>query len=137
VDYLFSFTVELFHTTKRGDAQLVNVSGQCAAAALKPPLKESEPPSLDQVRIAFDSDAVLFDDAIELPILFPPRLISPFCSFAWSPGSGPIPEGLQRPGTALHQPERAIHQAAPLIQLGDPLQIRGAQLDFRRRQVLA
>jgi 5'-nucleotidase len=82
VDYLFAFTVELFLTTKRGDAQLVTVSGQCAAAALKPPLKESEPPSLDQVRIAFDSDAVLFDDASELPILFPTRLISPFCSFA-------------------------------------------------------
>jgi 5'-nucleotidase len=65
VDYLEAFGVDLFLTTNPGDAQRVIDSGQCAAAVLKPPREGLAPPT-DQVRIAFDGDAVLFADASEV-----------------------------------------------------------------------
>jgi 5'-nucleotidase len=66
VDYLDAFDVDLFLTTNPGDAQRVIDSGQCAAALLKPPPQLGQPPSEDQVRIAFDGDAVLFADTSEV-----------------------------------------------------------------------
>lgn len=66
VDYLDAFSVDLFLTTNPGDAQRVIDSGLCAAALLKPPPHEGQPPPEDQVRIAFDGDAVLFADASEV-----------------------------------------------------------------------
>ena len=66
VEYLDAFTVDLFLTTNPGDAQRVIDSGQCAAALLKPPPQLGLPPLEDQVRIAFDGDAVLFADASEV-----------------------------------------------------------------------
>jgi 5'-nucleotidase len=66
VDYLDAFAVDLFLTTNRGDAQRVIDSGQCAAAVLKAPPREGLAPPEDQVRIAFDGDAVLFADASEV-----------------------------------------------------------------------
>ncbi len=72
VEYLFAFTVELFLTTKLGDAQRVTVSGQCAAAVLKPLPEESEPPPVDQVRIVFDSDAVSSTMPASYPCCFRP-----------------------------------------------------------------
>ena len=66
VDYLDAFAVDLFLTTNVDDAQRVIDAQACAAAVLKPPPHAAEAPPEDQVRIAFDGDAVLFDDASEL-----------------------------------------------------------------------
>ncbi len=66
VDYLDAFDVDLFLTTNVEDAQRVIDSGQCPAAIVKPPPQEPRDLPQGQVRIAFDGDAVLFDDASEL-----------------------------------------------------------------------
>ncbi len=66
VDYLEAFDVDLFLTTNIKDAQRVIDSRTCAAAIVKnPPADISEIPE-NQVRIAFDGDAVLFDDKSEI-----------------------------------------------------------------------
>jgi len=66
VDYLDAFDVDLFLTTRSKDAQKVIDAGGCAAAILKdPPETQAEIPA-GQVRIAFDGDGVLFDEASEL-----------------------------------------------------------------------
>ena len=65
-DYLEAFDVDLFLTTNHEDAQKVIDSGACASAVLStPPSYRCEIPE-GQVRIAFDGDAVLFDEASEL-----------------------------------------------------------------------
>ncbi|QJD98691.1 5'-nucleotidase [Massilia forsythiae] len=65
VDYLDAFAVDLFLTTNVEDAQRVIDAQAAAAAVLKPPPGSCDAPE-DQVRIAFDGDAVLFDDSSEL-----------------------------------------------------------------------
>jgi len=65
-DYLEAFDVDLFLTTNEEDAQKVIDNRVCAAAVLSiPPEYKCEIPE-DQVRIAFDGDAVLFDETSEL-----------------------------------------------------------------------
>jgi 5'-nucleotidase len=66
VDYLDAFSVDLFLTTNVDDAQRIIDAKACAAAVLKAPPHEGAAPPEDQVRIAFDGDAVLFDDSSEL-----------------------------------------------------------------------
>jgi 5'-nucleotidase len=66
VDYLDAFDVDLFLTTNVADAQKVIDGKVCAAAILKEPPRDRPPLPEDQVRIAFDGDAVLFDDSSEL-----------------------------------------------------------------------
>jgi 5'-nucleotidase len=66
VDYLDAFAVDLFLTTNVEDAQRIIDAQACAAAVLKPPPNNGDAPLEDQVRIAFDGDAVLFDDSSEL-----------------------------------------------------------------------
>jgi len=66
VDYLEAFDVDLFLTTYKADAQQVIDSRMCAAALLKEPPKQMDKIPEGQVRIAFDGDAVLFDDSSEL-----------------------------------------------------------------------
>lgn len=66
VDYLDAFDVDLFLTTNVEDAQRVIDSQACAAAVLKPPPHSAVAPPSNQVRLAFDGDAVLFDDSSEL-----------------------------------------------------------------------
>ncbi|MEO1957404.1 MAG: 5'-nucleotidase [Methylophilaceae bacterium] len=65
-DYIEAFDVDLFLTTNIDDAQKVMDAGKCAVALLKDPPKEVEQLPSDQVRIAFDGDAVLFDESSEL-----------------------------------------------------------------------
>ncbi|HIE91218.1 MAG TPA: 5'-nucleotidase [Methylophilaceae bacterium] len=65
-DYIEAFDVDLFLTTNIDDAQKVMDAGKCAVALLKEPPKEVEQLPSDQVRIAFDGDAVLFDESSEL-----------------------------------------------------------------------
>lgn len=66
VNYLEAFDVDLFLTTSVKDAQRVIDNGGCAAAIVRPPPSERTMLPEDQVRIAFDGDAVLFDDSSEL-----------------------------------------------------------------------
>lgn len=66
VPYLDAFDVDLFLTTNIKDAQKVIDGGNCAAAIVKaPPADLAEIPA-GQVRIAFDGDAVLFDESSEI-----------------------------------------------------------------------
>ncbi|MDO4441532.1 MAG: 5'-nucleotidase [Moraxella sp.] len=65
-DYIKDFDVDLFLTTNREDAQKVADAKICACAILDAaPIDVSELDT-EQVRIAFDGDAVLFDEAGEL-----------------------------------------------------------------------
>jgi 5'-nucleotidase len=66
VDFLNAFDVDLFLTTNTKDAQAVIDSGACATAILSPPPAGIAAQSDDQVRFAFDGDAVLFDESSEL-----------------------------------------------------------------------
>ena len=66
VEYLDAFDVDLFLTTNAKDAQRVVDGGTCAVAIVKPPPTDTAPIPKDQVRIAFDGDAVLFDETSEL-----------------------------------------------------------------------
>ncbi len=66
VDYLEAFGVDLFLTTTVVDAQKVIDGKTCAAAVLKKPPKNQKKIPEGQVRIAFDGDAVLFDESSEI-----------------------------------------------------------------------
>ena len=66
VDYLEAFDVDLFLTTNAEDAQKVIDSRSCAAAVVTPPPDGIQTIQTDQVRIAFDGDAVLFDESSEI-----------------------------------------------------------------------
>jgi 5'-nucleotidase len=66
-EYLDAFDVDLFLTTNESDAQKVIDRGVCASAVLNiPPAYKSSEENDEQVRIAFDGDAVLFDESSEL-----------------------------------------------------------------------
>lgn len=66
VDYLEAYDVDLFLTTDVKDAQRVIDGDGCAVAVVKEPPNEGIKLSEDQVRIAFDGDAVLFDESSEI-----------------------------------------------------------------------
>jgi len=66
VDFLDAFDVDLFLTTSTRDAQAVIDSGVCAVAILSPPPPGVAALTDDPVRLAFDGDAVLFDESSEL-----------------------------------------------------------------------
>ncbi len=66
VDYLDAYDVDLFLTTNVKDAQRVIDGFTCAAAILEKPPEGSSEIEQGQVRIAFDGDAVLFDDSSEI-----------------------------------------------------------------------
>ncbi|MDF1878479.1 5'-nucleotidase [Sulfurimonas sp. SAG-AH-194-C20] len=65
-DYLEAFDVDLFLTTNESDAQKVIDRGVCASAVLNIPPEYKCDTDDEQVRIAFDGDAVLFDESSEL-----------------------------------------------------------------------
>lgn len=65
-DYLEAFYVDLFLTTDEHDAQSVVDSKVCAGAIVKEPPRSSHVLRDDQVRFAFDADAVLFSEESEL-----------------------------------------------------------------------
>ncbi len=76
VDYLDAYDVDLFLTTNIEDAQRVIDSGNCAAAIVKQPPQDLAKIPQGQVRIAFDGDAVLFDESSEL--VFKAEGLGPF-----------------------------------------------------------
>jgi len=65
-DYLEAFDVDLFLTTNIKDAQKVRDSNTCAVALVKEPPTDIEKIPEGQVRIAFDGDAVIFDESSEI-----------------------------------------------------------------------
>ena len=65
-DYLEAFDVDLFLTTNTKDAQKVRDSNTCAVALVKEPPTDREKIPQGQVRIAFDGDAVIFDESSEI-----------------------------------------------------------------------
>lgn len=67
VPFVGAFKVDLFMTTNVEDAQKIIDEGECAAAIVKnPPTTQIGVVNQSQVRIAFDGDAVLFDESSEL-----------------------------------------------------------------------
>jgi 5'-nucleotidase len=66
IDYFEAFNVDLFLSTSVQDVQKVIDSRSCAAAVLTSPPVQPEQMTTEQVRIAFDGDAVLFSDSSEL-----------------------------------------------------------------------
>jgi 5'-nucleotidase len=66
VDYLEAFDVDLFLSTNVEDVQRVIDSRSCAGAVLTDPPVDISQMATDQVRIAFDGDAVLFAEDSEL-----------------------------------------------------------------------
>jgi len=65
-DYLEAFDIDLFLTTDEADAQEVIDNSVCASAVLNIPPEYKYTSDYEQVRIAFDGDAVLFDESSEL-----------------------------------------------------------------------
>ncbi|TNC82788.1 MAG: 5'-nucleotidase [Oleiphilus sp.] len=66
VDYLDAYDVDLFLTTNVSDAQRVIDGETCAVALVQEPPKDMAELPEDQVRIAFDGDAVLFSEQSEI-----------------------------------------------------------------------
>ncbi|PYE36656.1 5'-nucleotidase [Psychrobacter fozii] len=64
--YIKDFNVDLFLTTNREDAQQVADANICACAILDATPVNTYELDTEQLRIAFDGDAVLFDDSGEL-----------------------------------------------------------------------
>ena len=64
--YIDDFNVDLFLTTNRIDAQQVTDANICACAILDATPVNTYTLDTEQLRIAFDGDAVLFDDSGEL-----------------------------------------------------------------------
>ena len=65
-DYLDAYDVDLFLTTSSEDAQKVTDSETCAVAIVKKPPETQVKIPQGQVRMAFDGDAVLFDEESEV-----------------------------------------------------------------------
>lgn len=65
-DYIADFKVDLFLTTNHEDAQEVTDMQTCACALLDANPVDMSKLDTEQLRIAFDGDAVLFDDSGEL-----------------------------------------------------------------------
>ncbi len=65
-DYIEAFDVDLFLTTNLKDAQKVRDDNVCAVALVKEPPTDIEKIPEGQVRIAFDGDAVIFDERSEI-----------------------------------------------------------------------
>lgn len=91
VAYLEAFDVDLFLTTMVKDAQKVIDGKKCAAAILKNPPQSQESRAKGQVRIAFDGDAVLFDDSSE--IVFKAEGLDKFCKNEDQQQNEPMKEG--------------------------------------------
>lgn len=91
VDYLEAFDVDLFLTTSVKDAQRVIDSRSCAAAIVKAPPSGMAAIPEGQVRIAFDGDAVLFDESSEL--VYKTQGLSAFHASEDDSQDIPLPEG--------------------------------------------
>lgn len=131
VDYLEAFNVDLFMTTNVSDAQRVIDERVCAAAIVKkPPTADAIPPE-SQVRIAFDGDAVLFDESSEL--VYKTRGLEAFQENEDGARHIPLPEGpyamlLKKLGRIQHRLRRDIEDPPVRIAI---VTSRGSPADMR------
>lgn len=91
VDYLEAFNVDLFLSTNIEDVQKVIDSRTCAGAVLTAPPVSLSDIRTDQVRIAFDGDAVLFSEDSEL--VYKTQGLSEFQKIEDSQQDTPLEEG--------------------------------------------
>jgi 5'-nucleotidase len=118
VPYLDAFDVDLFLTTNVRDAQRVIDAGTCAAAILKEPPKDFSPLRDDQVRIAFDGDAVLFDESSE--IVYKTKGLEGFHANEDGQKDVPMPEG---PYAMLLQKLSNLQKKLPFSAAFSPIHI--------------
>ncbi len=90
-DYLEAFDVDLFLTTNVKDAQKVRDANTCAVGLVKEPPSDIEKIPEGQVRIAFDGDAVIFDEKSE--IVYKSKGIKSFYENEDSKQNEPMDEG--------------------------------------------
>ncbi len=131
VDYLGAFDVDLFLTTDAADAQRVIDSRICAGAVLKAPPSATAPIPEGQVRIAFDGDAVLFDEHSEL--LYKEQGLSAFHAAEDAAQNVPLGEG---PYATLLKKLSRLQDRLPLRVEYSPVRIaivtaRNAPADLR------
>jgi len=88
--YAAAFDLDLFLSMSERDVQAVIDAGGCAAALLYPPPTGEQPPS-DQLRIAFDGDAVLFSEDSE--VLYKERGLDAFHAVEYDAKHVPMPAG--------------------------------------------
>ncbi len=118
VDYLEAFDVDLFLTTMVKDAQKVIDGKTCAAAILKSPPTNPKKSPEGQVRIAFDGDAVLFDDSSE--IVFKAEGLDKFCKTEDQQQNEPMREG---PYAALLKKLSRLQERLPFSVESSPVRI--------------
>lgn len=117
-DYLTAFSVDLFLTTEPVDAQRVIDSGVCAAAVLYPPPTDAISLPEDQVRIAFDGDAVLFSDESE--VVYKTQGLRAFHSREDASQNTPLAEG---PHAALLKKIGKLQERLPMRVEYSPIRI--------------
>ncbi len=118
VDYLGAFDVDLFLTTMVKDAQKVIDGKKCAAAILKNPPQNLKNMPEDQVRIAFDGDAVLFDESSE--IVYKAEGLDKFCETEDLQQNEPMKEG---PYAALLKKLARLQERLPFSIERSPVRI--------------
>ncbi len=118
VDYLDAFDVDLFLTTMVKDAQKVIDGKTCAAAILKNPPQNQKHRPEGQVRIAFDGDAVLFDESSE--IVFKAEGLDKFCENEDQQQNEPMKEG---PYAALLKKLSRLQERLPFNVECSPIRI--------------
>jgi 5'-nucleotidase len=118
VDYLEAFDVDLFLTTLVKDAQKVIDGKTCAAAILKSPPKNLKNMPEGQVRIAFDGDAVLFDESSE--IVYKAQGLDTFCATEDQQQNQPMLEG---PYAALLKKLSRLQERLPFNVETSPVRI--------------
>lgn len=118
VDYLDAYDVDLFLTTNIRDAQRVIDGKTCAAAIVKSPPTDLGDIAEGQVRIAFDGDAVLFDDSSE--IVYKAEGLGGFHANEDKKQDIPIPEG---PYAALLKKLSRLQDRLPFSVAFSPIRI--------------
>jgi 5'-nucleotidase len=87
--YLKAYNVSLFLSRNEADVREALESGIAAGMLYDPPEKSKE--SLEQLRIAFDGDAVIFSDESER--IYQSQGLEGFVAFEKANASKPLPEG--------------------------------------------
>jgi len=118
VSYLDAFDVDLFLTTTVKDAQKIIDAKICAAAILKSPPKNPKKFPTGQVRIAFDGDAVLFDESSEL--VFKAEGLDKFIQIEDEQQNEPMQEG---PYAALLKKLAKLQERLPFSVESSPVRI--------------
>lgn len=93
--YLRAFSIDLFLTANADDAQQAVDLAACAAAVLRPRPERFDVLSEGRIRIAFDGDAVLFDEESEL--IFKTRGLDDFAQHELEHRDEPLGDGPYAP----------------------------------------